>query len=116
MTGVTAFQVSRLRIAVSPQRWMSALLRLLMVPLITVGVHSVTRFSAWLLLPLCIIAAALVAATDLAIPGLGTFKSRVLIYDGKYAGTWQHGKIGGSLFGRIERIEKAETEHTNPKR
>jgi hypothetical protein len=36
-----------------------------------------------------------------AIPGLGTFSSRVIIYDGKYAGTWQHDQVGGHLFGTI---------------
>jgi hypothetical protein len=44
-----------------------------------------------------------ITLTDLTIPGLGTFASRVVLYDGRYAGTWQHGKVGGSLFGRIER-------------
>jgi len=49
-----------------------------------------------------------IALTDLAIPGLGTFTSRVVIYDGKYAGTWQHGKIGGSLFGKLEKVQASE--------
>jgi len=51
-----------------------------------------------------------ITLTDLAIPGLGTFTSRVVIYDNRYAGTWQHGKVGGNLFGRIEKLteEKAE--------
>ena len=44
-----------------------------------------------------------ITLTDLAIPNLGTFTARVVIYDGKYAGTWQHGKVGGSLFGRLEK-------------
>lgn len=35
------------------------------------------------------------------IPGLGTFSSRVLIHDGRYAGTWQHDAKGGHLFGKI---------------
>lgn len=35
------------------------------------------------------------------IPGLGTFSSRVVIHDGKYAGTWQHDQVGGHLFGTI---------------
>jgi hypothetical protein len=51
------------------RRRITALLRLLTVPLITVGVHSVTRFSPWLLVPLGIVAAALVAGTDFAVPG-----------------------------------------------
>jgi hypothetical protein len=52
-----------------------------------------------------------ITLTDLAIPGLGTFTSRVVLYDGRYAGTWQHGKVGGHLFGKIEKVkeEKAET-------
>ncbi|MEM1225589.1 MAG: hypothetical protein AAGJ40_07820 [Planctomycetota bacterium] len=35
------------------------------------------------------------------IPGLGTFSSRVLIRNGRYAGTWQHDAKGGHLFGKI---------------
>lgn len=49
----------------------------------------------------------MVSLTDLTIPGLGTFTSRVLFYEDRYAGTWQHGKVGGNLFGRIEK-QKAE--------
>jgi hypothetical protein len=43
-----------------------------------------------------------ITLTNLAIPGLGTFSSRVVLYEHRYAGTWQHGKVGGHLFGRIE--------------
>jgi hypothetical protein len=46
-----------------------------------------------------------ITLTDLAIPGLGTFTSRVVLYDDRYAGTWQHGKVGGHLFGKIERAQ-----------
>ena len=42
-----------------------------------------------------------VTLTDYAIPGLGTFSARVLFYGDRYAGTWQHGKVGGHLFGDI---------------
>ena len=51
-----------------------------------------------------------ITLTNLAIPGLGSFTSRVVIYDNRYAGTWQHGNVGGNLFGRIEKVkdEKAE--------
>jgi hypothetical protein len=45
-----------------------------------------------------------ITLTNLEIPGLGTFTSRVVIYDGRYAGTWQHGDVGGHLFGRIEKL------------
>ena len=48
--------------------------------------------------------------TDLAIPNLGTFTARVVIYDGRYAGTWQHGKVGGNLFGRIEKLNGENAE------
>jgi hypothetical protein len=51
-----------------------------------------------------------ITLTSLGIPGLGTFTSRVVIYDNRYAGTWQHGNVGGNLFGRIEKVkdEKAD--------
>ncbi len=61
-----------------------------------------------------------ITLTDLTIPGMGTFTSRVLIYRGWYAGTWQHGKVGGHLFGRIEKLtdekktEKKPTEEKKP--
>lgn len=35
------------------------------------------------------------------VPGLGTFDARVVIAGDRYAGTWQHGNVGGHLFGRI---------------
>ena len=47
-----------------------------------------------------------ITLTDLTIPPLGTFTSRVMIYGDRYAGTWQHDKTGGHLWGRIEKIEK----------
>ncbi len=51
-----------------------------------------------------------ITLTNLAIPGLGTFTSRVVIYDNRYAGTWQHGNAGGNLFGRIEKIKNDKAE------
>ena len=45
--------------------------------------------------------------TDLTVPTLGTFSSRVFFYEGRYAGTWQHGTVGGHMFGRIEPSAKA---------
>src|SRR5436305_4375436 len=44
-----------------------------------------------------------ITLTNLAIPGLGSFTSRVVIYEGRYAGTWQHDRVGGHLFGKIEK-------------
>ncbi len=43
-----------------------------------------------------------ISLTNMTIPGLGTFTSRVMFFEGRYAGTWQHGKVGGNLWGRIE--------------
>ena len=50
----------------------------------------------------------IITLTNLEIPGLGTFTSRVVIYEGRYAGTWQHGDVGGHLFGRIEKLPADE--------
>lgn len=47
-----------------------------------------------------------ITLTDFNVPGFGTFTARVMIYEGRYAGTWQGAKHGGHLFGRIERVEK----------
>jgi hypothetical protein len=47
----------------------------------------------------------IITLTNMAIPGLGTFTARVLIYDNRYAGTWQHGPVGGNLFGKIEKAK-----------
>ena len=52
----------------------------------------------------------IITLTDLTIPGLGTFTSRVVIYENRYAGTWQHGKVGGHLFGRLEKAAEEKTE------
>ncbi len=53
----------------------------------------------------------MISLTDLTIPGLGTFTSRVLFYGDRYAGTWQHGEVGGHMFGKIE---KADAEEKKP--
>ena len=46
----------------------------------------------------------MVSLTNASLPGLGTeFSARVLFYEDRYAGTWQHGKVGGHMFGRIEK-------------
>ena len=45
-----------------------------------------------------------------SIPGLGTFDSRVVIRQGKYAGTWKHGEAGGFLFGTIQSMSDEELE------
>ena len=44
-----------------------------------------------------------ITLTDLSIPGVGTYTARVVLYRGRYAGTWAGEKAGGELFGKIER-------------
>lgn len=51
----------------------------------------------------------IISLTDLTIPGLGTFTCRVLIYEGRYVGTWQHGAVGGAMFGRVEKLPAEAT-------
>jgi len=52
----------------------------------------------------------IITLTNMAIPGLGTFTARVLIYDNRYAGTWQHGPAGGNLFGKIEKAKDEKSD------
>ena len=45
----------------------------------------------------------MVMITDFAIPGLGDeFGARVIFYDDRYAGTWDHGEYGGLMYGTIQ--------------
>ena len=49
----------------------------------------------------------IITMTDMSIPGLGdAFSTRVVIYDGMYAGTWAHGKVKGHMFGTITKAEE----------
>ncbi len=51
----------------------------------------------------------MVTLTNATLPGLGEgFSARVLFYEGRYAGTWQHGPVGGHMFGTIEKAKPAE--------
>jgi hypothetical protein len=43
---------------------------------------------------------------NLKIPLLGTFSAHIVIDDGKYAGTWKHGEVGGHMFGAIKKINE----------
>jgi hypothetical protein len=45
----------------------------------------------------------MIMMTDTSLPGLGTFTVRLFFYEARYAGTWQHGKTGGHMSGRIEK-------------
>jgi hypothetical protein len=47
--------------------------------------------------------------TDLTIPLVGSgFTTRLMFYDGHYAGTWKHGKVGGLMYGRVEHSKPEE--------
>jgi hypothetical protein len=46
----------------------------------------------------------MVSLNNASLPGLGSQLSAKVIFDeGRYAGTWQHGKFGGHMWGKIER-------------
>ena len=45
--------------------------------------------------------------TDTNLPGIGTFTVRLFFYGDRYAGTWQHGAVGGQMSGRIEKTPVA---------
>ena len=48
----------------------------------------------------------MVSITDFAIPGLGDeFGARVVFYDERYAGTWDHGQYGGMMYGTISPLK-----------
>jgi hypothetical protein len=49
-----------------------------------------------------------ITLTDTTIPGMGTFSARVVIYRDTYAGWWQHGDVGGHLFGKVEKVKDAK--------
>jgi|SRR5205085_9666497 len=42
-----------------------------------------------------------ITLTGQALPGLGNYTARVLVYRGQYAGTWSGRNGGGKVFGRI---------------
>ncbi len=46
----------------------------------------------------------MISLTNVTLPGLGEgFSARVIFHGDRYAGSWQHGKIGGHLWGIIEK-------------
>lgn len=58
----------------------------------------------------------MVSLTDFTIPGMGTFTCRVLFYEDRYAGTWQHGENGGHMWGTIEKLPEQQDENTGSRR
>ncbi len=51
----------------------------------------------------------MITLTDFRILGQGPFSARVIFYNGKYAGTWSHGKAGGHLFGKIVKLKEKDS-------
>ena len=52
----------------------------------------------------------MIMMTDTEIPGVGTFTVRLFFHGDAYSGTWQHGKVGGHMWGRIEKKAAAITD------
>ena len=51
----------------------------------------------------------MISLTNANLPGLGAaFGARVIFHGDLYAGTWQHGKVGGHLWGTIEKTVAAD--------
>lgn len=57
----------------------------------------------------------MISVTNLTLPLVGSeFSARVLFHGDRYAGTWQHGNVGGHMFGRLEDAPAAETPKPQP--
>ena len=56
-----------------------------------------------------------ISLTDVTLPGLGTFSTRLLIHGDRYAGSWQHDKVGGAMWGKITKAKPAEKKETEKK-
>jgi hypothetical protein len=56
-----------------------------------------------------------ITMTRMAIPEMGTFSARVVIYEGRYAGTWQHDAVGGHLYGIVRKATEEETQAAEKK-
>lgn len=55
------------------------------------------------------------SVTDLSIPLVGSeFTARVMFFDNQYAGTWRHGKVGGLMYGRVEKAKPGDSAATTP--
>ena len=53
---------------------------------------------------------------EFTIAGMGTYSARLMFHGNRYAGTWQHGKAGGLMFGKIETAEFKKERLANPTR
>jgi hypothetical protein len=57
----------------------------------------------------------MILMTNEKIPGMGTFTARVFFYENRYAGTWQHGAVGGHMWGLIRKGKQAPAKSEKPK-
>lgn len=48
----------------------------------------------------------MITMSDVNIPTMGTFSARIMFHGNLYAGTWQHGKVGGHMWGKLEKLPK----------
>lgn len=55
-----------------------------------------------------------ITLTDMTLPMLGTFTSRVVIHGGQYAGLWSGADHGGHLFGRVVPAGEGEDAEREP--
>jgi hypothetical protein len=60
-----------------------------------------------------------ILVTDMPIPGLGTYTSRVMFYRGQYVGTWSGRDHGGLMYGKVvkagEEVKPADTKPAETK-
>jgi len=59
---------------------------------------------------------AVLTLDEFTIAGMGTYSARLMFHGSRYAGTWQHGKAGGLMFGKIETAEFKKQRLANPPR
>lgn len=53
----------------------------------------------------------MITLTNMTLPGLGEgFGARVIFHGDRYAGTWQHGKVGGHMWGTIDKTTAAKSD------
>lgn len=57
-----------------------------------------------------------ITVDNVGIPGLGTFSARVVLDEGRYAGTWSHDKVGGHMFGKIVPAAQPDAVQAEPAR
>lgn len=58
----------------------------------------------------------MITLDNFVIPGMGTFSARVIFHGDRYAGTWQHGAVGGHMFGKLERLAEPTEKSADEKK